>query len=129
MTITVDKTLGGMLDDADPNTLPDALRQVKLGTLLSKQKQAISQPAANTVTLDPPAQGPATVAARVTAGAAAAGPRLITDSGGTPDATTATLSDDGTTLTFEADVTDVVVDYQPASSADLTSDFPETGPG
>jgi len=129
MTTTVDLNLAGVVDEADPNKISDALRLVKLGTLLTPQGRTITQPAAATVTLDPPAMGPASVSARVTAGAAAAGRRDISDSGDTPSATLATLSDDGATLTFEADVTDVVVDYLPRPAADMAGDFPQTGNG
>ena len=82
-------------------------------------KQAIVQASAVVVTLNPPAAD--VITARVTAGTALAGPRVITDSGGTPTAPAganalpgvATLSDDGTTLTFDAAVTNVTVEYVP----------------
>lgn len=74
-------------------------------------KKTIEQVASNNVLLNPAATGPSYVSVRVLAGAAAVGPRLVTDSGGTPDASTATLSDDGKTLTFEGDVTQVELKY------------------
>ena len=85
----------------------------QLGTLT---KLSVSQAAAATIELDPPALDPSQVSCRVTGGAAAAGPRVITDEGGTPDATAgqlavATLSADGKTLTFEANVTDAELSY------------------
>ena len=127
MTTTADKTLADVLDDANLNNVDRAMAQNKLGTMLTPQKRAVSQVSAATMTLDPPAMGPATITARVTAGAAAAGPRAFTDEGGTPSATLATLSADGTTITFEAAVTDAVVDYLPRSEADITADFATTG--
>lgn len=38
MTTTLKKTLGMVLDDANPNTFPDALRKMKLGTMLTPIK-------------------------------------------------------------------------------------------
>jgi hypothetical protein len=58
---------------------------------------------------------------RVTAGAAAAGARLLTDVGGTPSTTVATLSDDGTTIVFEAAVTGFVLEYTPRAAVAMTS--------
>jgi hypothetical protein len=79
-----------------------------------KLKKAIAQGSAATVPLSPPAL--AINSARVTGGAAAAGNRQVTDSGGTPSATVATISDDGATLTFEAGVTGVTVVYEPVNN-------------
>lgn len=133
MTTTENKTLAGILDEADPNSIADALRKVKLGQLLTPQTRAISQTSNVAVTLDPPAQGPASLTVRVTAGTALAGVYRATDSGGTAvDSATlgvATLSDDGATLTFAAAVTDVVVDYVPRSDSDILGDFQQTGNG
>jgi hypothetical protein len=127
MTTTADKTLTDVVNDANPNNVNDAFRRMQLGDILTPQKRAISQAAAAVVVLDPPAQGMATTYANVTAGAAAAGVRTIADDTEAPSATLATLSDDGTTLTFEANVTDVVVDYIPRSAVDMSSDFAVTG--
>lgn len=133
MTTTADKTLADVVDDANPNNLADALRLVKMGQMMTPQKRAISQASDTDVILDPPALGPASVTARVTGGAALAGVYRATDEGGTPvDSATlgvATLSADGTTLTFAAALTDVVVDYIPRSDSDINGDFNETGLG
>ena len=64
---------------------------------------------------------------RVTAGAAAAGIRQIGDAAATPSATLATLSTDGTTLTFEAAVTGYVLVYQPRAKG-ITDSFPVAAP-
>jgi len=80
----------------------------QLGTIT---KRTVSQVAAATIDLDPPALDPSQVSVRVTAGAAAAGPRQVTDAGGTPAAALATLSADGKVLTFEANVTDAELSY------------------
>lgn len=72
----------------------------------------------------------AIISLRVTAGAAQPGARVPIDSGGAPAASatgiggapggTAALSDDGTTITFEANVTAFVLEYIPRSDVDLT---------
>ena len=65
-------------------------------------------------------------AIRVTAGAAAAGVRFIGDTGATPSATVATLSDDGKTLTFEAAVTAFIAVYVPRAAEDPNNNFLNT---
>lgn len=131
MTTTVNKTLAGILDEADPNKISDALRKVKLGQLLSPVKQTISQADVVTVPLSPPALVIHSV--RVTGGTALAGVYQVTDTDGTEvnSATlgVCTLSDDGALLTFAAALTDLVVIYIPRSDADMTADFQQTGNG
>ena len=51
---------------------------------------------------------------------------MISDAGGTASATVATLSDDGTTLVFEANVTGFVLVYSARPAVAVTSQF-ETG--
>jgi hypothetical protein len=116
------------LDTANPTNLPDALKKVLLGTLVAgRNSVVVAQASAATVPLSPPALT-GTVMARVTAGAAAAGPRTITDAAGTPAATVATISDDGATLTFEAGVTGAVISYVPRpTDAQLAANlYPES---
>ena len=131
MTTTSNQTLAGALDEANPNKVADALQKVKLGTMLTPNKQTISQASAVTVPLDPPALSIHTL--RVTGGTAIAGIYQVADTDATEvDSATlgvATLSDDGATLTFAAAVTDLVVIYIPRSDSDLTADFPPTGVG
>lgn len=73
------------------------------------------------------------ISLRVTAGTADVGDRIISDAGGTPAAKAAlaagvaTLSDDGTTLTFEAAVTAYVLVYQPRAEG-MTDSFPVAAP-
>lgn len=111
-------TLKSALDTANPTNLPDALKKVLLGTLLAGKKVTVSQAAAATITLSPPALA-GTVSVRVTAGSAAAGGRIIVDAAGTPaqigtsGVYLATLSDDGATLTFETTLTGAIVSYVP----------------
>jgi hypothetical protein len=153
-TRTITETPQNLLDNADPNLVPDLLRQVKLGTHLTPQKQtfsgltsaaaqqvfgnnaaaiaaaAFATPGVNT-NVEPPATFlPAILSVtslRVTAGAAFAGSRIVVDSGGTPLAGdaggpgVAVLSDDGTTLTFEAAVTGFVIEYIPRPAVNMTS--------
>jgi hypothetical protein len=75
------------------------------------------------ITRLPAALGPGSMAVRVTAGAAAAGARLMTDAGGTASATVAVLSDDGKSITFEATVSAFVIYYVPRSATDLLALF------
>jgi len=116
------ETLKSALNRANPNTLADVLAKIDLGTMLEPKTVTVSQAAAATITLDPPAL--AVFGARVSGGAAAAGPRLVTDAGGTASATVCKLSADGATLTFEANVTDAVVSYMPRPAEALSTPWP-----
>lgn len=122
VTATATPTLGLALEQANPNNIADALRLVNLSKMLEPQKLTVSQTAALTVPLDPPALLVQSV--RVTAGAAAAGLRQIGDAAASASATVCKLSDDGATLTFEANVTDAIVVYMARSEASLSSQFP-----
>ena len=126
VTATSAPTLGLALEQANPNILADALRKVNLSKMLEPQKLVLSgATAAATVTLDPPALLVQSV--RVTtapAGQAAVASRIVADSGATPSATVCKLSDDGSTLTFEANLTGAVVVYMARSEAALSSQFP-----
>ena len=123
VTATSTPTLGLALEQANPNILADALRKVNLSKMLEPQKLVLSGAAASaSVTLDPPAL--LVQSARVTAGAAAAGLRQIGDAAATLSGTVCRLSDDGATLTFEANVTGVIVVYMARSEASLSSQFP-----
>ena len=125
-------TLADALTAANPASIADALRKVDLGQLLAPTVQTISQASATAVTLDPPALCPAVVSARVTAGTALAGVYRCTDAEGTAvDSATlgvCKLSADGTTLTFAAAVTGVVVSYVPRSKAPLSESFAFAAP-
>lgn len=131
VTATEKSTIKKTINNGSPNDGWDALRKVKLGDML--------EPIKETVTLGTPAttinlatQTTAKKAAlvvgsvRVTAGAAAAGPRQITDAGGTPSATVATISDDGKTLTFEANVTTAIISWVPRAAVDPDGTFENT---
>lgn len=147
MTTTKDSTVQQALTAANLNTLADALKLVDLGKMLPVIKVTVTGLAATaTVDLTSAAvKAAATIAGinalvdgeylpaagsilslRVVAGAAAAGERMISDVGGTPSATVATLSDDGTTLVFEANVTGFVLVYSARPAIAVTSLF-ETG--
>lgn len=116
------ETVKSSLNRANPNTLADVLAKIDLGTMLAPTKITVAQTAATTIVLDPPAL--AVFGARVTAGAAAAGPRIVTDAGGSASATVCTLSADGVTLTFEANVTGAVVSYMPRPAVDMDAAWP-----
>lgn len=147
VTATKKETLRSVLNDANPNEVADALKRIKLGQILCPVKvtfaslasaaaqditTAAAKAAATIVPSDFIGTGetlPAILAVRslrVTAGAAAAGARFVTDTGGTPSTTVATLSDDGKTLTFEAAVTGFVLQYIPRTRESLESDFATT---
>lgn len=145
MTITTQYEL----NNANPNTIADALRRAEIGSALSPIKvtfagltsaaavnitTAASRAAATIVGRSPeisagetlPPIG-AVVSLRVTAGAAAAAPRGIVDTGGSASATYAKISDDGATLTFETTVTGFVLTYFPRA-AHLLEEFQSPAP-
>lgn len=138
VTATVKETNKIALDQANPNKLADALAKVQLGTLLTPLKRVFTGLTAalsfDLTTIDGTGEvvgssNPLRLAAlmvgplRVTAGAATAGVRTVGDVDATPSATVATISDDGKTLTFEANVTAFVVEYIPRSAADMNDLF------
>lgn len=149
-TTTRTDTIEQVLKRADPNELPDALRKVDLGQMLTPRKvtfAALSAAAAIDITTAA-SKAAATVSpalpdnvsalppilsvisCRVSAvGTGALGDRHISDAGGTPAAPgasgpgIATLSDDGKTLTFEGTVTGFVLEYIPRPATNLTTKF------
>lgn len=148
-TATQTNTVQSTLSQANPNLLADAARIGKLGRALSPVKVTLTgltsatsfdittaavRAAATIVGISPalatlerlPAIG-SIETLRVTAGAAAAGVRAVTDAGGTPAAGVATISDDGKTLTFEAGVTAFVFTYFPRVE-NLLSTFAQGAP-
>lgn len=148
-TITKPRTVQAVLDEANPNEMSDALRKAKLGTVLAPLKRAFAAQAAaaafDLTQIDATgetagAANPNRLAAlivstlRVTGGAAAAGPRIITDTGGaaagpgTGIIGIAKISDDGKTITFDANVTDFVIEYVPRvlDATAMAADFAPT---
>lgn len=126
MTATATDTFQTELDKGNPNTVADVLQKMKLGTMLTPLKATLTLAAPGTAfTLDPPALIVGTC--RVTdngAGNAAEAPRQITDAGGTPSATVATLSDDGATITIEGTgAVEMIVEYIPRPEQDMTEQF------
>lgn len=126
------ETIQSTLDDGNPNKLFSAARVAKLGTMLTPQKLTFTGLAASaTHNITDAAHGgnPAIqnwTTLRVTGGGAAAGARLLTDVGGTPSSTVATLSDDGTTIVFEGTVTGFVLEYTPRAAVAMTSPLEKT---
>lgn len=152
-TTTKTDTLAAEINKGNVNTFANALGKVKLGNVLTPIKvtfaslssaaaiditTAASKAAATITGLSlatgenlPPILSVTTL--RVTAGAAGAGPRTVTDAGGTAVTAGATgntgvagvalLSDDGKTLTFETTVTGFVLEYIPRAAADVTAAF------
>ncbi len=140
-TATLNETVQRALDDANPNEVADALQKVNLGTVLTPLQRTftglVSQATQDLTAIDATGEAaggdnPQRLAAlsistlRVTAGTAAAADRQVSDSGGTPSASVATLSDDGTTLTFEAALTAFVITYIPRAAVDMTEDFADS---
>jgi len=126
------QTIQDVLNESNPNKLADAAALAKLGDALAGLKKTLtgltSAASFDLTTIDDPdVSGQKLPAAlsisvlRVTAGAAAAGIRQMSDALDTPSATLATLSDDGKTVTFEAGVTGFIIQYVPKQ--DLTAKF------
>jgi hypothetical protein len=129
VTTTATQTIKEVLNQAAPGQLPDALRKVQLGTMLTPiklVKTGLSSAASFDITSAALGSNPAALGIftlRVTAGTAAAGVRMIGDAGATPSATVATLSDNGKTITFEDVATAFVMEYLPRPAADTTGAF------
>ena len=143
-TATQAETVQSALNKSNANDTADLLARTKVGFALSTVKVTVTGAASATTqainSLDTISNAavdgiaPALVAGdgdrlpaignivslRVTAGTAT-GNRQISDVGGTPSATVATLSDDGTTLEFEAVITAYVLVYQPRAE-NMTED-------
>lgn len=152
-TATAVETNKSVLDIADPDKLADVLRKVKLGTLLTPLKRTITlatvAASCDLTAVDASGEttgpsNPNRLAALsvitlrvtdVTGGTGAAGPRSVTDAGGTPAAPPtatayagasiglATLSDDGKTVTFEGTVKAFIIEYIPRASVTMTDEF------
>ncbi len=135
-TTTQDLTIQTALNEANPSRGWAAVQQAKLGDALAGFTKTLtgltSLAAQDLTTIDDPDDTskklPAALvvqSVRVTAGAATAGPRHVTDAGGTEGAPgangpgIATISADGKTITFEAAVTAFVIAYVPKQ--DLTA--------
>ncbi len=141
-TLTQNTTPQNELDRANPNTMADILRLMKLGTMLTPLKRVFTgltaAAAFDLTAIDATGEttgpsNPNRLAAlsvttlRVVTGATV-GPRVVTDAGGTPGAPGAsgpgitTLSDDGKTLTFEAaTVTAFTIEYIPRAQVVMTT--------
>jgi hypothetical protein len=149
MTTTQTETTQRVLDKANPDNLPDALRKVEVGKMSAVVKATftgLTDVAAQDITTAA-AKAAATIAGidldtlenlppigqilslRTTAGTMAThGGHIVVDVGGTalvPQADSpgvATISDDGATLTFQAGVTAFVIQYIPRSAVDVSTD-------
>jgi hypothetical protein len=111
------------------NELGEVVQKVQLGTMLQLQQKTytgLTGAAAHNITDAAHGSLPAIgviLSCRVTAGAAAAGVRKVGDALATPDANVVAISDDGSTLTFEANVTGFVLQYMPRAAADMAGNF------
>lgn len=147
--MTFPRTVRVVLNDANPNDIPDALHKVQLGTVLYPLKRTFTgltaaaafdltaidgtgetAGAGNPNRLAALLVGPLRVTASGTANSV--GSYAISDTGGTPVSPTAganvglaTISDDGKTITFPTTVTAFTIQYIPRvlSAAQLDADF------
>lgn len=153
-TVTKNVDLRDALNSGMPDSIAKAEQAVKRGNMTSLIKvtfAALASAAAQDITTAAakaagtisgitlqtgellPAIGQV-LSLRVTAGAAAAGPRVVVDTGGTAGAPGANgpgiarISDDGKTLTFEAAVTGFVLQYYPRADVALTTEAPPGAP-
>jgi hypothetical protein len=132
MTTMATETIKTVLDVADPNKISDALRKVKLGTLLTVlvEDTGVISPAA-TITLTKPAllvQSARVVSATTgntvgTYHVGDASSTVVTPTAGA-NCGIAKISADGLTLTFATgDVTRAVIQYIPRPETALTTKF------
>ena len=134
MTTTSVDTIQTALDKANPNDVADCLQQVKLGTMVTPLKRvftgltsaAAQSLVANDASGETTGKGnpnrlPALLinTVLVTAGAASSGPRCPSSAAATPTSTFCTVSDDGTTITFDNTVTGFTIEYMPRASCDM----------
>jgi len=128
-TTTKTNTIAAEMNKGNANTIADVAQKVQLGDMLQPRKLVKTGLTAATsfdITSAALGSNPAIGSIqtlRVTAGTAAAGHRNVTDAGGTPSATLATISDDGKTLTFEGNVTGFILTYTPRAAVDTSGVF------
>lgn len=149
-TTTILQTLTSTIQKGDPDTMSNVLGKLDLGNVLTKQVDAITQTSATTFSFlnvsgaqaaqtalafaKTPRSAMMVQSVRVTAGTVTPGNYLVVDSGATPatatNATTGigicTLSADGSTLTFSAAVTGLVVVWYPMPAVLPTAQFTNT---
>src|ERR1043165_6708900 len=151
-TATSVRTTKVVLDESNPNELPDAMRKLKPGTVFAPLKRTFSGLTAaasfdltaidgsgETTGAANPNRLPANLvrSLRCTASGTAnsVGAYMVTDAGGTATSPTAStiagialLSDDGMTITFPTTVTAFIISYMPRtlSATDMAADFAPT---
>lgn len=151
-TDTLVNTLKILLNEANPQKVEDILRKIRLGDVLSPIKVVatgldaaaafdittaafLAKCTVTGITLDDeqnlPAIGTMKTLRLVTAGTGEAGPKIVTDAGGTAvnkgaggSVGVALLSDDGKTITFDGTCTAFTFEYMPRSSTDLSDPYP-----
>lgn len=141
MTNVIVPTLQSELNNARPDQLADVLRMIGLGNILTPLKRVFtgltSSATQNLTQIDatgevvgisnPNRLAALSVVALRTVTGGTTGPRIVTDAGGTAGAPGANgpgialLSDDGTTLTFEAAITAFTIEYIPRSLVSMTA--------
>ena len=130
---TQKETLFSVLDKADPNRLADALRAVKLGTMLQAVEGTLTQAAATTLPLPVKSFGPGSMHVRVVTGVSP-GKYVVTDAAGVivdvgAEIGVCKLAADGFSLEFASDVEEVIVSYMAASETSLDTVWPGSGAG
>lgn len=111
-TATANRTLQDALNSGNPAEQATAIQRLKLGDMMEQIDETITlSVVAASIDLSLRSASLQTAllvqsvrVTDVTGGTGATGVRTITDAGGTPSATVATLSADGKTLTFEGTV-------------------------
>lgn len=142
-TTTRTETLQRVLDQGNPNTMGDVARLQKAGHMACVIKATVTGATSTTIQVITDLVGVANVtvagidlddgeplpaiqlvsSCRVTAGSASATLRQVADSGASATTSNVLLSDDGTTLTFEAAVTGFILVYTARSYTDMTDEF------
>ncbi len=131
-TVTETEDIQKVLNQGRADQVPDALNLIDFGDMLEAVEETITKSPVDPVvtfgddTLLDAAKGRGALlvqSAEVLTGAAAAGSRRIVPSTDAASATEAVLSADGTTLTFEANVTTVRIRWIPAVKTALSTKF------
>lgn len=142
-TTTRTETLQRVADQGNLNTMGDVARLQKAGHMACVIKATVTGATSTTIQVITDLIGVANVtvagidlddgealpaiqlisSCRVTAGSASATLRQVADSGASATTSNVLLSDDGTTLTFEAAVTGFILVYTARSFTDMTDEF------
>jgi hypothetical protein len=125
-TVTTAETIRKVLNSGNLNELADALKKMKFGDMMEQVDETITIAAGTTINLLTQSafkrRALVVQSVRVVTGTAT-GVRTVTDAGGTASTSVVTLSADGKTLTFEANITVARIVWVPAPDVDPDVDF------